>query len=363
MVEFGKRSGAAETLRKAGVVGDPAVDENDIPPVLDQRSGGPEREFTVEARSQWKMVLRRFFRHRLAVACLALLVVIFLFAFVGQRMWPYKAGELYGEVGQVRKGNALGGPTFSEPKRCHGDYSEIIAQRFKDGPCAPHLFGSDGNGHDMVAQTMRGSQISLSIALMVAALATTVGVVVGAIAGYYRGWVDAILMRGTDLFLTIPFVAVAGTLSVHVKGGKWWVLAIILAGLGWMPIARVIRGEFLSLREKEFVEAAKALGASDRRIIFRHILPNVVGSIIVNATLVVAAAILLETALSYLGLGVKSPDTSLGLIISDNQSAFQTRPWLFWIPGLFIVSIALCVNFIGDGLRDAFDPKQTRVRA
>ena len=309
------------------------------------------------------MVLRRFFRHRLAVICLAILAVIFLFAFVGQRVWPYKAGELYGEVGQVRKGVTLGGPTFSEPKRCHGDYTEIIAQRFKNGPCAPHFFGSDGNGHDMVAQTMRGSQISLSIALMVAGLATSIGVVIGAVAGFYRGWVDAILMRGTDLFLTIPLIAVAGTLSVHVQGGSWWILAIILAGLGWMPIARVIRGEFLSLREKEFVEAARAMGASDSRIIFRHILPNVVGSIIVNATLVVAAAILLETALSYLGLGVKSPDTSLGLIISENQSAFQTRPWLFWIPGLFIVTIALCVNFVGDGLRDAFDPKQTRVRA
>ena len=313
MAEIGKRSGPAQTLRNAGVLGDTETGETTISPVLDQPSAGPEREFTVEARTQWKMVTRRFFRHRLAVAALGVFVVIFLFAFVGQRFWPYHAGALYGEVGQVRKGSAIGGPTLSEPKRCHGDYTEIIAQRFKDGPCAPHFFGSDGNGHDMVAQTMRGSQISLSIALMVAAMATSVGVVVGAIAGYYRGWVDAILMRATDLFLTIPLVAVAGTLSVHVKGGRWWVLAIILAGLGWMPIARVIRGEFLSLREKEFVEAARALGASDRRIIFRHILPNVVGSIIVNATLVVAAAILLETALSYLGLGVKSPDTSLGL--------------------------------------------------
>ena len=362
MVEFGKRAGAGETLRKAGVISDSTTADAPVgAPLLDQLPSGPEREFTVEARKQWKLVVRRFFRHKLAVTSLCLLLVIFLFAFVGQRFWPYKAGELYGEVGQVQRGTTIGGPTLSEPKRCHGDFSELIAQRFKDGPCAPHFFGSDGNGHDMVAQTMRGSQISVSIALMVAALATSLGVLVGAIAGYYRGWVDAVLMRTTDLFLTIPLIAVAGTLSVHVKGGQWWVLAIILAVFGWMPIARVIRGEFLSLREKEFVEAARGLGASDRRIIFRHILPNVVGSIIVNATLVVAAAILLETALSYLGLGVKSPDTSLGLIISENQSAFQTRPWLFWIPGLLIVSIALCINFIGDGLRDAFDPRQTRV--
>jgi peptide/nickel transport system permease protein len=131
----------------------------------------------------------------------------------------------------------------------------------------------------------------------------------------------------------------------------------------WTSTARIVRGEFLSLREKEFVEAARAIGAPDRRIIFKHILPNVVGPVIVSATLVVATAILLETALSYLGLGVKRPDTSLGLLVSDYQTAFQSRPWLFWFPGLFIIVIALSINFIGDGLRDAFDPRQTRVRA
>jgi peptide/nickel transport system permease protein len=147
------------------------------------------------------------------------------------------------------------------------------------------------------------------------------------------------------------------------KGGDWWLLAFILAALTWPTTARIVRGEFLSLREKEYVEAARAIGASDRRIIMKHMLPNVVGAMIVSATLVVAAAILAETALSYLGLGVKRPDTSLGLLVADYQQAFQTRPWLFWFPGLFIIIIALTVNFIGDGLRDAFDPKQTRVRA
>lgn len=307
-------------------------------------------------------MLRRFLHHRVAVVALVVLGLIFVFAFVGQRVWPYKAAALYGEVGQTRGGTAHGGPTLSEPKRCHGDYSEIIAQRFRSGPCAPHLFGSDGNGHDMVAETMRGSQISLSIAVLVAVLATSIGTTLGAIAGFYRGWVDGALMRGTDFFLTIPLIAVAGTLSVHVRGGSWWILAVILGALGWMPIARVIRAEFISLREKEFVEAARALGASNGRIIVRHMLPNAGGSIIVSATLVVAAAILLETALSYLGLGVKSPDASLGLIISENQSAFQTRPWLFWIPGLFIITITLCVNFIGDGIRDALDPRHTNRR-
>jgi peptide/nickel transport system permease protein len=138
-------------------------------------------------------------------------------------------------------------------------------------------------------------------------------------------------------------------------------LAALLGLVSWMVIARLVRAEFLALREREFVEAARVAGASDARIIFRHILPNAVGVIIVNATLLMAAAILLETALSYLGFGVQSPDTSLGKIISDNQSAFGTRPWLFWWPGLFIIVIALSVNFIGDGLRDAFDPRQRRI--
>jgi peptide/nickel transport system permease protein len=141
------------------------------------------------------------------------------------------------------------------------------------------------------------------------------------------------------------------------------VLAVFLGMVVWVSMARLVRGEFLSLREKEFVEAARAMGASSPRIIVRHILPNSVGTIIVNATLTISAAILLETSLSYLGFGVRPPDTSLGLLVSTYQNAFATRPWLFWWPGVFIIAIALTVNFIGDGLRDAFDPKQTRVRA
>ncbi len=137
----------------------------------------------------------------------------------------------------------------------------------------------------------------------------------------------------------------------------------MIAALAWTSICRVVRGVFLSLREKEFVEAARALGASDARIIFRHLLPNAVGPIIVNATIAVAVAILTETALSYLGLGIRPPDTSLGLLVSDGAQAAQTRPWLFYFPGLFIIIIALTVNFVGDGLRDAFDPTQRRVRA
>ncbi len=221
-----------------------------------------------------------------------------------------------------------------------------------------------------------------------------IGTVVGAIAGYYRGFIDNVLMRIVDVFLTIPLLllaAVLGRRQGDIPGFAWLfgedsilllgkdpddvpvigdyfgpdsiiLLGLIIAAVSWLTIARVIRGEFLSLREKEYVEAARALGAPNGRIIRKHMLPNVVGSIIVNATLLISAAILVETALSFLGLGIRGDDWSLGKLVSSYQNAFTTRPWLFWWPGLFILVIALCINFIGDGLRDAFDPRQTRER-
>jgi len=243
-------------------------------------------------------------------------------------------------------------------------YADITDQ-FSSPPSLQHPMGTDDIGHDSLAQVLRGAQKSVQVALMVAILATTIGAVIGAIAGYYRGWVDSALMRFTDLILTIPSIAILALLAATVsdQAGNWFFIGLVLALLQWTYIARVVRGTFLSLREKEFVEAARALGASDTRIMFRHLLPNATGSIIVNATITVAVAILVETALSYLGLGIKAPDTSLGLLISAGQQAATTRPWLFYFPGLIIVIIALTINFIGDGLRDAFDPTQTRVRA
>ena len=302
-------------------------------------------------------MLRRFLHHRVAVVALVVLGLIFVFAFVGQRVWPYKAAALYGEVGQTRGGTAHGGPTLSEPKRCHGDYSEIIAQRFRSGPCAPHLFGSDGNGHDMVAETMRGSQISLSIAVLVAVLATSIGTTLGAIAGFYRGWVDGALMRGTDFFLTIPLIAVAGTLSVHVRGGSWWILAVILGALGWMPIARVIRAEFISLREKEFVEAERCLGASDRRVMARTVLPNCLSPLVVQFSLGVGYAMLVEAGLSFLGLGVQPPTPAWGQMVGLARNFITIAPWLITFPGIAIFLAVLAFNFLGDGLREATDPR------
>jgi ABC-type dipeptide/oligopeptide/nickel transport system permease subunit len=292
-----------------------------------------EREFTVARRSQTQMVIRRFMAHKLAVGSLVVFLLVIIISLIGGRFWKYGYAD--------------------------------ITDEFSSSPSWQHPMGTDDIGHDSLARVLRGAQKSVQVALMVAILATTLGAVIGAIAGYYRGWVDSGLMRFTDLVLTIPSFAILAVLAATVadKAGNWFFVGLVLALLQWTYIARVVRGTFLSLREKEFVEAARALGASDTRIMFRHLLPNATGSIIVNATVTVAVAILIETSLSYLGLGIRAPDTSLGLLVSEGQQAATTRPWLFYFPGLVIIIIALTINFIGDGLRDAFDPTQTRVRA
>ena len=291
----------------------------------------PEREFTVEARTQTQMVIRRFMAHRLAVFSLVVFVIIVVGSLGGAHLWKYQ-------------------------------YADITDQ-FSTPPSLAHPMGTDDIGHDTFSQVLRGAQKSVQVALLVAVLSTGFGAVLGAVAGYYRGIVDTLLMPFTDLVLTIPLLAISGLLAGTISGGDWFLVAIVISSVSWTSIARVVRGTFLSLREKEFVDAARALGANDRRIIFRHLLPNATGSIIVNATITVAVAILIETALSFLGLGIRPPDTSLGLLVSAGQQAAQTRPWLFYFPGLVIIMIALTINFIGDGLRDAFDPTQTRVRA
>jgi ABC-type dipeptide/oligopeptide/nickel transport system permease subunit len=288
-----------------------------------------DRELTVAQRSQGQLVLRRFRQHRLAVASLIVLLALVSLAFIGGWLWKYSVADLTSDE--------------SVP------------------PSWGHPFGTDAAGHDTFAQVLRGTQVSIGISVLVAVFATVVGTVWGATAGYYGGRLDSVLMRIADLVLSLPLLAVAAVLG-HNLGGSWWLIAVVIAGLYWAYVARVARGVVLSLREKEFVEAARAVGASDARIIFRHLVPNAFGSIIVNATVLVSVAILLETALSYLGFGVRPPDTSLGLLVSEAQTAVETRPWLFFFPGLFIILIALTINFIGDGLRDALDPQQTRVR-
>jgi peptide/nickel transport system permease protein len=316
------------------------------------RSDLETQGMNIVARSQGDLVRRRFFRHRGAMGGLVGLGLIVLLAFSSIGFGPVP--------GWWDKT-----PTATGAKIEDGRPSLDLLPSFIDGDglaIGEHPFGQDDIGVDYFAKTMRGAQQSLVIAMMVGFTATAIGVMIGAVAGYFRGAVESVLMRMTDIFLTIPVLVIAAVLGRTVGNAGVVALALVLGAVQWTTLGRLIRAEFLSLSEKEFVEAARAMGASSGRIIFRHILPNTIGVIIVGATLLIAEAILLEAALSYLGLGVRPPDTSLGLLISEYKSAFATRPWLFWWPGLFIVAIALCVNFIGDGLRDAFDPRQAKVR-
>lgn len=308
----------------------PLADERTGPSIVPQPSLTPtEREFTVVEKSQWRQAAQRFVRHRIAMVSLAVFFLLVVFAFVGPHFWQFK----------------------------HTDITNDNSVR----PNLKHPFGTDNLGHDGLAVIMRGTQQSLKIAISIAVLAVVVGSIWGVVSGYFLGITDSVLMRFADLMLTIPGLALAAALA-HSTSGSWWIIAVVLGGLSTPYVARVVRGVVLSLREREFIEAARALGASNTRIMFRHLIPNCLAVVIVNATLLIAGGILGETALSYLGLGVRTPDTSLGLLISSAQGAVSTRPWLFYFPGLFIIAIALTVNFVGDGLRDALDPRQTRQR-
>ncbi|WP_035750169.1 ABC transporter permease [Arthrobacter sp. 35W] len=346
-------------------------------PHLPPEQSGDAGEQT-KGLSQGQIIRKRFFGHTGAMVALVVfaLVVILVFSSQGIKLWgwiniPGWWKYSYDQVLPIVNGGA---PTM-EGVFAWGD----------------HPFGQDRVGRDMFAMTMRGAQLSILVMFTIGLIGTAIGVVVGALAGYFRGWVEAVLMRFTDVIIIIPVIVLAavlgrvagnagsGTTVIEADGtvgiSKNWIDAmfgwlqtnfgVVLLGafLGmviWTGLARLVRGEFLSLREREFVDAARIAGASNARIIFKHILPNAFGTIIVNTTLLMSSAILLEAGLSYLGFGVTRPDTSLGLLVSDNQEAFTTRPWLFWWPGLFIVVICLCINFIGDGLRDAFDPRQKK---
>jgi ABC-type dipeptide/oligopeptide/nickel transport system permease subunit len=312
----------------------------------------------VEGLSQGKIVFKRFRRHKAAMASIVILLGIILLAFTSVGL----------DVGtQENKIRVEGwwpiGYTGSNDVINRGVPTLDIFPEFIDGngvQVGPHPFGQDEIGRDNFARVMRGAQQSLMVMFVVGLVATTVGVIVGAFAGYYRRWVDQVLMRFTDLIITIPIVVIGAVIGRAVGNLGTFVLALFLGLFAWTGLARLVRGEFLSLREREFVDAARMAGASNSRIIFKHIFPNAIGVVIVNTTLLMSAAILLETGLSFIGFGVQAPDVSLGYLISENQNAFTTRPWLFWYPGIFIVAVALCVNFIGDGLRDAFDPRQKR---
>jgi len=292
-----------------------------------------EREFTVKSRSQTQQALRRFLRNRLAVGALVVYVLILLIAFIGPKVYGFS-------------------------------YDEQDSAALSVGPGTQgHPFGTDEIGQDLLARMMRGIQRSTYISVLFVLIAGTVGITIGAIAGYFGKWVDNVLMRVVDIILTIPILVAIIVIANNFPSARSPIgIALFIALLGWMDLSRIVRSTFLSLREREYVEAAHALGASNRRIILKHLVPNSLGQIIVWCTLGAAAAVITEAALSYLGYGVSGSDTSLGSLVAIGAQAAETRPWLFYFPGMALLIIVLSINLIGDGIRDAFDPSANRVR-
>jgi peptide/nickel transport system permease protein len=274
--------------------------------------------------TQGQLFRRRFFRHKAAVVALVVLVLLYLACFGAAWIAPYEQNQQ----------DLLLGPT---------------------SPSADHLLGTDLLGRDLLTEILYAGQISLRIGMAVALISTVVGTTLGLLAGFYGRWTDQLLMRLTDLFLIMPGIAILA-LALQRFGGSPGTVTVVLAALFWMWIARVVRGQTMALKEKEFVEAARAVGASGPRIMARHILPNCVGAIVVNATLQIAVAIIAESTLSFLGFGVQPPTTSWGNMLADAKGFFNINSHLLYFPGLAILITVLAVNTLGDGLRDALDP-------
>jgi peptide/nickel transport system permease protein len=287
----------------------------------------PARLNVAEGESLTRKAWRRFRRHRLAMIGLSVLTILCILTVFA--------------------------PIFSV-----GDPTGFDLRARNLAPGEGYLLGTDGNGRDIWTRVLFGGRVSLSVGLVAVSISTLIGVTIGCISGYYGGWIDNILMRITDMFMTLPLLIVVITL-VAITGPSIYNSMFAIGVLSWTAIARLVRGQFLSLREEEFTLAARATGASNRRIIFRHLLPNTIGLIMVEMTFAVSNAILLEAALSFLGLGVQIPTPSWGNMLRDAQtiSVVENYPWMWLPPGLMILLAVLSVNFIGDGLRDALDPK------
>jgi peptide/nickel transport system permease protein len=291
----------------------------------------PEEE-SHEVVSRGRLIWRRFLRRKVAVGGLVVIVLLFLLAFVGPHLtkWNYLDQDL---------DNALQGPSWN------------------------HWFGTTQLGQDVFARTMRGLQKSLIIGLLTALFSTGTAAIVGACAGYFGKWVDRILMWIVDMLLVLPAFLIIAILSPQFRGRTWLLFVVLLAAFSWMITARIVRGLTLSLREREFVQAARFMGVPSRTIIFRHLLPNMSSFLIIDATLNVGGAILAESGLSFFGFGVQPPDVSLGTLISDGTASAFTFPWLFRFAALFLIVTVLAVNVMGDGLRDALDPNSAAVKA
>ena len=269
--------------------------------------------------------IARLRRHRLATAGGLGLILMGLIALVGPFLTPY-------------------------------DFDQTNLDSIRQAPTWRHPFGTDDLGRDLLTRIVYGARISLGAGLLSAAVATLVGTTIGALAGYFGGWIDNLLMRLVDLMLSIPLLPILIVISAVMKPSVP-VLVVVIGLFGWMVTARLVRSSFLALKAQDFALAAHVLGIPPGRIIVRHLLPNAVAPIIVAATLSVGSTIILESILSFLGLGIQPPTPSWGNMLQSAQSTMSTRPWLAIFPGLFIFISVMCVNFLGDGLRDALDPR------
>ena len=297
----------------------------------------------VAERPTWtptQMAWRRFRRHKMAMfgACLLVLIVLYVIG---------------------------GSLVYSEAYANRNDLTIKLSP-----PSREHPFGTDGTGRDILARTIYGGQISIIIGICAVIVSVIVGVLVGSIAGYYGGPIDAVLMRFTEAMFTIPQLFLLILLSKLLSGkvptfkllgrsfsGSVIVIIVVIGLTSWMYLARIVRASYLSLKEQEFVTAARCIGTPNTSIIFRHILPNSMASVIVSATLGVAAAILNEAYVSFLGVGVQAPTATWGNMLDQAYHHLETEPWMWIFPGLFILLTVLGINFLGDGLRDALDPR------
>lgn len=275
----------------------------------------------------WAMGWRRFRRHRMAVAGLLMVGLFALLALAAPWLIPYA-------------------PTAQDLDGMYGP------------PSLRHPLGTDELGRDLLARIAYGGRVSLTIGVLAMAVAVTVGTAVGAAAGYYGGRLDNVLMRATDLMLVFPDLILL-ILLAGFFGTSFATIVLVIGAVRWMTVARLVRASVLSLRTRDFVAAARALGASDPAIVLRHILPNSIGPVVVAATLGTAGAIIAESTLSYLGLGIQPPTASWGNMLQNAQDQFSTAPWTAIFPGLMIFLTVVSINYVGDGLRDAFDPHKT----
>jgi peptide/nickel transport system permease protein len=286
-------------------------------------------ELVQKRRSQARIIFDRFIRNKAALVGAAALLLMFLLCFLG--------------------------PTISG----HNQPDVIHPIDASHAPSLTYPFGTDDIGRDQFARAMVGGQVSLLVGMSSMLVAIVFGVGIGSVAGYFGGAVDNVLMRFTDVILAVPLYLLLFVLSASFSDGSVTSVVFLIAIFGWTYAARLVRGEFLALKEREYVLAARTIGAGNFRIMMRHVLPNAAGPIIVNATLLVGANIILESVLSYFGFGLHPPSASWGNMIADGQALYEVSPWLVFIPGFLIFVTVLSFNLVGDGLRDALDPYMT----